>query len=114
MINAARPLYHPAHKAVNKPVVAGCFALCLLGLSVTALAPRQGESVAVLTSPFAAANTSSLVVARSGGLFEDLALSGHIMLARSSDPNFIDRLYDNGALLVFNPRILAACRQNIS
>lgn len=94
----------------NIRVVAGGFALGLLLLMANALTPRDGETVAIVASPFTSLQASSRLVARSGGAFEDVALSGRILLARSSDAGFIRRLYANGALLVFNPRFVAGCR----
>lgn len=90
--------------------VAGGFLLGLVLLMANGLVPRNGETVAVLASPFAPPQTSSRLVAISGGAFEDVALAGRIVLTRSDDPGFIRTLYANGAVLVFNPRFLAGCR----
>ncbi|ESQ81327.1 hypothetical protein AEYBE204_03015 [Asticcacaulis sp. YBE204] len=95
-------------------MVTGGFALCLLGLVVNGLSPQPGDSVAVLASPFAPPQTTGHVVARSGGWFEATTLSGHIVVARSTDRQFINTLYTNGAWLVFNPRVLTGCRPNPS
>lgn len=94
----------------NIGVVAGGFALGLVLLTVNALMPREGETVGVLAWPFTSQQATSHLVAQSGGAFEDVALSGRIVLAHSYEPGFIRRLYANGAVLVFNPRFLAGCR----
>ena len=94
----------------NIGLVMSGFALGLVLLTANGLAPRNGETVAVLASPFAPPQTTSRLVAISGGTFEDVALAGRIMLTRSDDPGFVRRLYANGAVLVFNPRFLAGCR----
>ncbi|MDC7683154.1 hypothetical protein PQU92_07685 [Asticcacaulis sp. BYS171W] len=108
-----KPLPSPTSASPRRPnacAVAGGFGLCLLLLIANGLAPRPGKSVAVLTLPLSSVAETGLVVARAGGQFEDAALSGRIIVARSDDPHFIDRLYTQGAVLVFNPGILAGCR----
>jgi hypothetical protein len=90
--------------------VGAAFALFLLmGLMVYA-SPRSGGSVAVIASPFAKNLTSAAIVVRAGGAFEDSALHGQIIIARSDNPRFISALYASGAFFVFNPRLLAGCR----
>lgn len=87
-------------------------AFLVLSLSVY-LSPRDGQSMAVIAWPQAEhpGAAASLIVARAGGSFEQAYFAGRIVVARSANRGFANQLYSSGALLVFNPRILAGCRK---
>ncbi|OYW80348.1 MAG: hypothetical protein B7Z26_06615 [Asticcacaulis sp. 32-58-5] len=90
--------------------VAAAFMLFLvMGLLVYA-SPRSDRSVAVIASPFIKDLSAAAVVVRAGGVFEDSAVRGRVIIAQSDNPRFISALYASGAFFVFNPRLLAGCR----
>jgi len=98
-------------KPVHPLTIIGITILFLGLIFAVYLSPQPGQTVAVVALPMNGVSASR-VVARAGGDFQDMAFSGRILLARSSSPQFITRLYANGAVLVFNPRILTGCRSS--
>ncbi|MGI6245323.1 MAG: hypothetical protein ACOYJQ_06110 [Pseudochelatococcus sp.] len=71
--------------------------------------PRGQEQVAVVVWPWAGPARAVEVVAAAGGTLVAGARWPFILIARSPDSAFIDRLYASGAAVVFNPGILAGC-----
>lgn len=85
-----------------------CFLLLSFGVYLT---PRDGQTVAVLASSYDKTSAAE-IIAQADGLIEDSAFGGRIILARAQTPQFIRRLYAHGAVLVFNPRVLAGCKRS--
>lgn len=74
--------------------------------------PRADSDVAVLVSPFTDRAAAGNAVARADGLVVDSGRWPFILLARPAathDVNFSARLYKAGALIVFNPGVMAGC-----
>jgi len=94
----------------NAGLIAMMSVLFLLLTLFVGLTPRTGEDFAVLVPADMPAATGAAIVHRSGGSFLNAAWQGRILIARSDDPRFMSKLYANGALFVFSPRVVAGCR----
>jgi hypothetical protein len=93
--------------ALQIAVIACLFLTVSLGVCTL---PRKGDDVAVLVPFNKNPAFAAAIVLKSGGTFRDAAWQGHVLIVRSDDPHFTSKLYANGALLVFNPRVIAGCR----
>ncbi len=85
-------------------IVMTCIALPV----VAASAPRPGRPVAVL-SWSADAGGAAAVAARAEGQLRSAARNNRIVIASSTAPDFVARLYGAGALLVVDATMAAAC-----
>jgi hypothetical protein len=101
-----------ATEALNWSTVSFFTLAVVVTLLLCEIMPRPAGTVAILSTGPANGALAMEIVARSGGTFEEISSVAHIVLARSDDPDFVSRLYANGALLVFNPGMLAGCRKN--
>lgn len=88
--------------------VSGVAVFCLLLTWLVYLSPRQDEPVAVVSAPWQHRSAAE-IVARAGGYLVSSSYSGALIIARSDDPAFSRNLSAQGALFVFNPRLLAGC-----
>jgi hypothetical protein len=81
----------------------------LVALAVTALAPAEGQPVAVFFPPGTTAENALLRTAAAGGLIiRDGAWEGAVV-ARSDEPGFAAALYRQGAWLVLSAAGVAGC-----
>ncbi|QCK88514.1 hypothetical protein E8L99_23510 [Phreatobacter aquaticus] len=80
----------------------------LVAPAAAVLAPRSGQPVAVIAWS-ADRGGAATIAARAQG---DLIAPGRthrIVVARSTEPDFVTRLYGEGALLVLDAATLTAC-----
>lgn len=81
---------------------------CLAVPVVAASAPRAGQPVAVFA--WSSENGgAAAIAARSDGELRSASRSNRIVIASSTAPDFVARLYGAGALLVVDAAMAAAC-----
>lgn len=81
---------------------------CLAVPIVAAAAPRAGQPVAVFAWSTHAGGAAA-IAARSDGELRSASRSNRIVIASSTHPDFVTRLYGAGALLVIDATMAAAC-----
>lgn len=81
---------------------------CLTVPVVVASAPRAGQPVAIF-SWSADGGGAAAIAARAEGELRSAARSNRIVIASSTAPDFVARLYGAGALLVVDAAMAAAC-----
>jgi len=90
--------------------IAGTFALLAGGLpAALALAPKAGEPVAVIAGPWAEGGAALRIVAAADGSVLAAARDGSVAIAAAAGDDFVDRLYQSGAVLVLDGAALSAC-----
>lgn len=89
-----------AHAAAKVALVLGCWLLVLLAMPFVGPAGRQ---VAVVGDY----GTAARAITASGGRIVDVRRGA--TLARGDGPNFVRRLYANGAPAVIEGRVAAGC-----
>lgn len=95
---------HPALAATAFTVLAGLLPTAF------ALAPKQdGGPVAVIVAPWQANGDAMRIVAAADGTLVMATRGGDIAIAQSKSADFIDRLYQAGALLVIDAAVVSAC-----
>ena len=72
------------------------------------LMPDGKGPVAVIAPPGATVKQAATLVVNAGGNLVGVGGLPNVIVAQSSDPDFIDQLYANGAWLVVKP-IVAGC-----
>ncbi|MEI9904528.1 MAG: hypothetical protein WDN06_11540 [Asticcacaulis sp.] len=75
--------------------------------------PQPSSDIAVIAPPWSGRQQAMLIVVRAGGDVVDRGRWPFLIVARSVRPGFVDRLYRGGALLVFNPDIVAGCAAGV-
>jgi hypothetical protein len=83
-------------------------ALIAAVLAVAAVWPPQTGPVAVFASPWSAGAAG--IVANAGGSLLASSVFPWVIVAKSDEPGFVQRLYDAGAILVTDPRLALGCR----
>jgi hypothetical protein len=81
--------------------------LIAASLLATVALPAGKGPVAVFAAPWSA--TAAEIVARAGGQLIAAGGSSRVIIAVSSDDDFVSRLYRAGALLVTDPRFAVGC-----
>ena len=88
-------------------------ALAIVSLAAIAVVTLQpgapGTPVAVFFSPYRDGDSALLRVAAAGGEILRHGAAGSIVIARSDDADFTERLYAHGALLVSSGRLGWIC-----
>ncbi|MDJ0932858.1 hypothetical protein [Breoghania sp.] len=79
------------------------------GIVAIGLAPRSGDQVAVIVSPWQSASAALVVVAAADGRFVRSGFADWVVVASSSRPDFVSRLYSAGAWTVADPTAAGAC-----
>ena len=84
--------------------------LSLVGVTVAGLAPRDPSGqVAVIAPPwYGFDETAALVAGVEGAIVEEGGF-GNVLIAQSTEPGFVRRLYGAGAWLVLDPMVLRGC-----
>jgi hypothetical protein len=94
-------------RALPKLLFGANLLLSLGVLLATAMLPAAGaQSVIVIPRPFGP--DAATIVAQAQGVLVRSGMGG-AMLARGDAPDFIERLYANGALMVLDGRTLQGC-----
>lgn len=81
---------------------------CLVVPVLVAAAPRPGRPVAVIAWS-AGVGGAAAIAARAEGELRSASRGNHIVIASSTAPDFVARLYGAGALLVVDATMAAAC-----
>lgn len=91
------------HRAgqVSRRAIALVLLAPLLILAI-GLWPRAGRAMAVVVSPFGEPAKAAEVVARAGGVLVAASSFDNLVIARSNEPDFVTKLYADGAWLVFD------------
>ncbi|MDX5592274.1 hypothetical protein [Pseudovibrio sp. SPO723] len=89
------------------------FALVFLCMSLATLVPSSASRVAILSAPWSTAAIDSAVAAE-GALLGTIGNGRYLVVAASDKPDFIEQLYNHGALLVLSPLIFDACRSGLN
>lgn len=99
---------HPLHG--RNPIHPGLvFALIIMAFLLVWFAPRPGEDVAVLASPWRPRSESGLIAARAGASLIGTSRWTNLIVVKNSDRDTVIRLYKAGAWLVFNPNAVVGC-----
>jgi hypothetical protein len=77
--------------------------------AVLALAPVEGHEVAVFTVPWSSEHDLHRVAAQTGAQVVAVGGYGRLAILRSSQPDFIGRLYTAGAWLILDGSIVSNC-----
>jgi hypothetical protein len=64
--------------------------------------PKSGRAMAVVVSPFGEPSTAMQVVVKAGGMLVAGSPFENLVFARSTEPDFVKKLYADGAWLVFD------------
>lgn len=91
-----------------KLVVALNAALVLAGVAAAAAAPKT-NTVLVVTWPDAVSRSAVAVIVEAGGQLVGATGRNWAMFARGNDPDFVDRLYAEGALVVLEGGMWSGC-----
>jgi len=82
-------------------------AAIVAALFITVAVPAGNGPVAVFAAPWSA--NAAEIVARAGGQLVAAGRSPWIIMAISTDDDFVRRLYQAGAILVTDPRYAIGC-----
>jgi hypothetical protein len=89
--------------------------LMLLALTpFLALAAPGSDKVAVIGSPWTDERGMIAIIARANGLTVESGGHANVMIARSPDADFAQRLYHAGAWLVLSSGLVSGCRSPTS
>lgn len=93
-----------------RPVYVLIYAACVMAVLVAVwLTPRADGNLAILVWPDQSALIDPLQLHRTGADLIGQSRYPFLLIARPNRPDAVARLYENGAILVFNPRFLNAC-----
>lgn len=95
--------------ALSARLLLPCIVLtCLTVPIVAAAAPRAGQPVAVFAWS-ADAGGAAAIAAQSDGELRSASRNNRIVIASSTAPDFVTRLYGAGAMLVIDATMASAC-----
>lgn len=88
-------------------------AVAVFAVAFSPRGPLSAGDVAVVVWPWSPPSRAVEVIARAGGDLVAGARWPFVMMARSSDAAFVDRLYAAGAVVIFRPGVLAGCFREV-
>lgn len=81
-------------------------------LGVVELQPKAGADAALLAPPWSSSAATAALVARADGDIVGATRWPFVIVARPRSPRFTAAAYAHGAWFVFDPGVLAGCRQS--
>jgi hypothetical protein len=109
-LKALPSVYTPAKRARDIAALALLSLVALFGAARTGLIPRDiGNGVAVVYAPWVGAGRAVTRATAQGSRFVRLGEFSSIVVVMPDDESFTDRALGDGALLVLDPKMLAAC-----
>jgi hypothetical protein len=100
----------PKRKLSPLVAITGYGVCVLVALFAVWLSPVPGSDVAVLVWPGREARFEGIALHHSGADMIARSRWPNLIIARPNRTDFIARAYQHGAILIFNPRILAGCQ----
>src|SRR3954467_5983367 len=104
-------LSRPRRSVALDWIVIGAFAVAGTALALrAALRPRDPQAgVAVVFAPWTSAGDAIVRATAAGASILRLGVLPSIVVVSPSDAGYVDRVLAEGALLVIDPQVLAAC-----